>query len=52
MEAAGWTVVSYGPSVRLRALLSRRRPVSQAVMTEAQVVARLHVPAVAQRWSR
>jgi len=29
MEAAGWTVVSYGPWERLRALLSRRRPVSR-----------------------
>lgn len=52
MQAAGWTVVSYGPGERLRALFGRRRPVGRVVRPEAEVVARLHLPRPVQGWSR
>jgi hypothetical protein len=61
MQAAGWTVVSYGPWERLRALLGRGRPVGRAVTPQtdvygADVVTRVHLPRPAGRpvqgWSR
>lgn len=52
MQAAGWTVVSYGPWEGLRALLGRRRPVARGVRSETEVVAQLHLPGVARRWSQ
>ena len=54
MQAAGWTVVEYGPWERLRALFGRQRPVGRVVMSEAEaeVVARLHLPRPAHGWSR
>ena len=52
MQAAGWTVVEYGPWERLRALFGRRRPVGRVVTSEAEVVARLHLPRPVQGWSR
>ena len=55
MQAAGWTVVEYGPWERLRALFGRRRPAGRVVTseaeTEAEVVARLHLPRPVQGWS-
>ena len=52
MQAAGWTVIEYGPWERLRALLGRRHPVGRAVGSEAEVLARLHLPRPVQGWSR
>ena len=52
MQAAGWTVVEYGPWERLRALFGHRRPVARVVTSEADVVARLHLPRPAQGWSQ
>ena len=56
MQAAGWTVVEYGPWERLRALFGRRRLIGQVVTSEAdveaEVVARLHLPHPAHGWSR
>ena len=56
MQAAGWTVVEYGPWERLRALFGHRRPVGRVVASEAEieagVVARLHLPRPVQGWSR
>ena len=56
MQAAGWTVVEYGPWERLRARFGRRRPVGRVVTSEAEieagVVARLHLPRPAHGWSR
>jgi hypothetical protein len=51
MQAAGWTVVEYGPWERLRALFGRRRPVGRVVASEAEVVVRLHLPRPVQGWS-
>lgn len=54
MQAAGWTVVSYGPWERLRALFGRRRPVGRVIPprteTSVSVPARVHLPRSA-RWS-
>jgi hypothetical protein len=56
MQAAGWTVVEYGPWERLRALFGRRRPVGRVVRSEAEietrVLARLHLPRPVQGWSQ
>jgi hypothetical protein len=60
MQAAGWTVVEYGPWERLRALFGRRRPVGRVVASEAEVeaevevevAARLHLPRPVPGWSR
>lgn len=52
MQAAGWTVVSYGPWERLRALLGRRRPVARAVTPETDVMARVRLPRPVQGWSQ
>jgi hypothetical protein len=52
MQAAGWTVVSYGPAERLRALFGHRRPVAQGVVSEAEVMARVRLPRPVQGWSR
>ena len=50
MQAAGWTVATYGPWERLRALVGRRRPVSREVASEAEVAARLRLPRPVQGW--
>jgi hypothetical protein len=52
MQAAGWTVVSYGPAERLRALFGRRRPVARGAMSETEVLARVRLPRPVQGWSR
>ena len=53
MQAAGWTVVSYGPWERLRALLGRRRPAARTVTPETEVMARVHLPRpVIRGWSQ
>ena len=52
MQAAGWTVVEYGPRERLRALFGHRRPVGRVVQSGAEVVARLHLPRPVHGWSR
>ena len=50
MQAAGWTVATYGPWERLRALVDRRRPVSREVASEAAVTVRLHSPRPLRGW--
>ena len=52
MQAAGWTVVSYGPAERLRALFGRRRPIARGVVSETEVMARVRLPRPVQGWSR